>query len=981
MWIRIAALAALAFLVAGCGANKNKYIRRQASQDLSCSEGQVHLSTVSKSGAQYLAQACGRRAVYTYSKETGAVRISEVEGLSTTGQPVVMQPPGRGGDVPPPPPPPPPPTPGLMLLGLLVASVLSQAALEDAGTFTPDAGPVIEPPSAKCEGAPQYPQSERASGIQASVTLHVTLSPDGGVTEKKVTASAGPAFDAAALASLEHCTLTPARVDGVPAASLIELTVEFVPPVLPWTLAGEVVGALGEALPAATVSLAGQDARTDANGHFTLTFDALPAGDAWVTVEREGYALKGFPELFRSGQTTTVRYGLVKSRGFETRVEGSRLLPSVPDADQSPQVSRFSLTRADIDRTPGALEDITRVVQQLPGVAADPDLLANFFVRGGGPDETIVFIDGVPLSNPYHLGGFASIINPLLIESADFYAGAAPARYEPALSGVLDVKYVRGDTKKVKIIADVSMLTAKVRADVPLGIEGLSAVVSFRRSYFEAYFAVLKAFKLFGQNVVAPDITEAFARVSYRRGKHLTMLTFTHASDGTSFVVKPGEEVLINFAGDLKIANNAQIVSLRHEVDLPGDSELSFTAAYLRDQNAFDVQGTIDLATAALRNDVVLRGDLKWVFSKQHRSSVGVQYAYRQINLTGTVADSRGLAPWAREPIVDNHRQALNISPSLTRNVLSAYAEHTFRLLDPLAFEGGVRAQYDVSNLQFSGSARVATAVTLPTLTVLKLSGGYVLQPVQTALALDPTYGNPGLTPERTASLIAAVEQPLPFEALLKIEGWSKWLSNLVVNPDSNAGVQDRVAQGLPAYTNAGTGLAYGVDAMLFGRTRQFSYNVGVGALRADRTNPLATLRTTYPVQWEQQFTAAAGLSWSPNSKWLFTTRANFRTGRPYTPITTFVTDPSNTYWQPQYGTTSGARYPFFFELSVRGEHRFQWGPLQCSLYLEVLNLTNTMNVFSWVYGTGDVATGVQPNQGRFTHLPIRPFLGLRFEY
>lgn len=868
-----------------------------------------------------------------------------------------------------------------MVFALLVASMLSQAAPADAGKVP--TLPVIEPPSAQCAGTPRYPPSERASGIQGAVALRITLSPDGGVTQRVVVSSPGPAFEAAALESLANCQLIPAKVDGVPAPSIIELSIEFVPPVLPWTLEGEVVGGeLGEPIPEALVSLAGHEAKTDAQGHFSLTFDALPPGDAWVQVMKEGYALKAFPELFKSGQRTTVRYGLVKSRGFETRVEGSRLLPSVPDADRSPQVSKFSITRADLDRTPGALEDISRVVQQLPGVAADPDLLANFFVRGGGPDETIVFIDGVPLSNPYHLGGFASIVNPLLVESADFYAGAAPARYEPALSGVLDVKYVRGDTKKLKVFADVSMLTAKVRADIPLGIEGLFAVVSFRRSYFEAYFAVLKAFKLFGQNVVAPDITEAFARVSYRRGKHLTMLTFTHASDGISLVVNPGEQVLINFSGDLKLANNAQIVSLRHEVDLPGDSELSFTAAYLRDQNAFDVQGTIDLATQALRHDVVLRGDLKWVFSKQNRSSVGVQYAYRQVNLIGTVADSRGVAPWAREPIVDSRRPALRIQPALTRNLMSVYAEHTFVPIDALAFEGGVRAQYDVSTAVFTGSARLAGAVTLPTHTVLKLSGGYVLQPLQTPLALDATSGNPALQPERTAHLIGAVEQPLPFEALLRVEGWGKWLSNLVVNPDSADGVAAREAQGLPVYTNGGTGLAYGVDLMLFGRTRQFSYNLGLGALRADRTNPLAAAsRQTYPVQWEQQYTAAAGVSWSPNSHWLFTTRANFRTGRPYTPVETFVPNATNEFWVPVFGRTSGERYPFFFELSLRGEHRFQWGPLSCALYVEVLNVTNTMNVFSWVYGEGNFAEGVQPNQGRFTHLPIRPFLGMRAEY
>ncbi len=881
-----------------------------------------------------------------------------------------------------------------MSLALLVAAVLAQATPDDAGQpfsiepdagfEAPDAGPVIVPPSAKCEGEPEYPASERASGVQGAVALRITLSPDGGVANTEVVSSPGKAFDDAALLALAKCTLSPATVDGVPAPSVIELAINFVPPVQPWTLAGEVVGENGEALDGATVSFGGKQVVADAGGKFSLTFEAVPAGDGWVTVDKEGYALKGFPEVFKSGQTTRVRYGLAKRQGFETRVEGSRLLPPVPGVDKTPQVSKFSLTRADIDRTPGALEDITRVVQQLPGVAADPDLLANFFVRGGGPDETIVLIDGVPLSNPYHLGGFASIINPLLIESADFYAGAAPARYEPALSGVLDIKYVRGDTKKVKVIADVSMLTAKVRADVPLFIDGLSAVVSFRRSYFEAYFAVLKAVKLFGENVVAPDITEGFGRISYRRGRHLTMLTFTHASDGFKLVVKPGEQVLINFAGDLNLSNSAQILSARHEIDLDGDSELSFTAAYIRDQSTFDVEGAIDIATAALRNDVLVRGDLKWVFSKQNRSAFGVQYAWRQTTLAGTVADNRVVPTWAREPIVDNRRPVITIAPMLTRNLLSAYAEHTFHPIEILFFEGGARAQYDLSQMQFTGSARLGASVTLPTYTVLKVSAGTVLQPIQTPLALDPTYGNPRLTPEQTTSLIVAIEQPLPFEALVKIEGWSKWGSNFVVNPDSRAALDERLAAGLPAFTNGGTGHAYGIDAMIFGRTRQFSYNAGIGTLRADRTNPLATGRQTYPVQWEQQFTVGAGVSWSPNAHWLVTTRANFRTGRPYTPISSFSidsTDPANLGWVPSYGRTSGDRYPFFFELGLRGEHRFQWGPLQMALYAEVLNLTNTMNVFSWVYGSGDPAMGVEPNRGRFLHLPIRPFIGLRAEY
>ncbi|MCA3012179.1 MAG: TonB-dependent receptor plug domain-containing protein, partial [Myxococcaceae bacterium] len=742
--------------------------------------------------------------------------------------------------------------------------LLTLACLDDAGTCAP---------SSRCDGGVEYPASERATGIAGAMTVRVSVPADGGAVEFTMVDSLGPAFEREAARALGRCAFGPATLSGTPVGAALEVRFDFTPPVLPWTLAGEVVGEFGEPLSGAQVRFSDREAVTDAQGRFTLVLESVDASDAWVLVSHDGHALKAFPEVFRSGETTKVQFGLVRQRGFETRVEGSRLLPSVPDADRTPTVSRYSLTRADIDRTPGALEDIARVVQQLPGVAADPDLLANFFVRGGGPDETLVLVDGVPLSNPYHLGGFASIINPLLVESADFYAGPAPARYEPALSGVLDIRYPRATPKKVSVVADVSLLSAKARADVPLGVEGLSAIVSVRRTFLEAYFAVLKALQVFGQSVVAPDLTEAFTRLSYRRGPHLTMLTFTHASDGFRFIVKPGEEVLVNFAGNLTLSNSAQIVSLRHEVDLPGESELSFTAAYLRDQNVFDVQGTIDLATAALRHDVVARADLTWVFSERYRSTFGVQYASRQTALEGTVADARGAAPWAQLPIVETYREALPIRPAFSRNLLSLSAEHTLRPLRQLTLEAGGRAQLELTQRQLSGSARLAGALALPTLTVLKLSGGLALQPVGRALALDPTFGVPSLAPERTLSAVAAVEQPLPFEALLRLEGWSKWYQGLVVNPDTGAGVASREAQGLPVFTNDGFGHALGVDLLLVGRLRRFSYSLGAGVLRADRTNPLADGPRTYQVQWEQQLSTGASLSFSPSAKWVFTAR------------------------------------------------------------------------------------------------------------
>jgi TonB dependent receptor len=543
------------------------------------------------------------------------------------------------------------------------------------------------------------------------------------------------------------------------------------------------------------------------------------------------------------------------------------------------------------------------------------------------------------------------------------------------------VKYATGETKRPRVWVDLSVETAKARVDVPLFIDGLSMSASFRRSYFESYFAVLKAFKVFGENVVAPDITEGLVRVQYKRGIHQTLLTFIHASDGFDFLVKPGEEVLVNFAGNLKLLNTAQILSLQHRVDLPGDSEFTAQVAYTRDSNVVSVDSQQRFGSDSFRQEVLARADLVLAHSATNRSFLGAQYSWRDLSFLGQSTDARAVAPWARQPIVDAGRGQLDVSPHLTRNLFALAGEHTFKPVQRFSIEGGGRLQYDVDHAQFSGSARLAAALTLPSFTVLKLSGGMVWQPTQNLLALDPAYGDPALKPERALQLIAGLEQPLPFEALLRVELWSKWQSSLVVNPDSVAGLNARLAANLPVYTNDGAGVAYGADGMLVGRTRHFSYNLGLGVVVADRTNPLATGVQTYAVQYEQRFSASAGLSWSPDTKWIFTARANFRTGRPYTPVLGFRADFDNQRWLPVFGQSSAATYPFFFELNLRGERRFTLGPLTCAVYAELLNVTNTMNVFSYIYGSGDFAGGVPPGRGSFNHLPIRPFFGVRAEY
>src|SRR6185369_3900809 len=72
-----------------------------------------------------------------------------------------------------------------------------------------------------------YPESERASGRTAAVTLQLAISDQGDVTEVVVLESAGRTFDNAATDSAKRFKFTPAEIDGKPAPVKLTFRYDF----------------------------------------------------------------------------------------------------------------------------------------------------------------------------------------------------------------------------------------------------------------------------------------------------------------------------------------------------------------------------------------------------------------------------------------------------------------------------------------------------------------------------------------------------------------------------------------------------------------------------------------------------------------------------------------------------------------------------------------------------------------------------------
>lgn len=129
--------------------------------------------------------------------------------------------------------------------------------------------------------------------------------------------------------------------------------------------------------------------------------------------------------------------------------------------------------------------DIMKTIQMMPGVQSGAEGSSGIYVRGGGPDENLILLDGVPLYNVDHLFGFFSIFTPESVKKVDLYKGSFPARFGGRLSSVVDVRTNDGDMRKFHGTLGVGLLSAKLQFEGPIVKDRTSFNISARRSYID----------------------------------------------------------------------------------------------------------------------------------------------------------------------------------------------------------------------------------------------------------------------------------------------------------------------------------------------------------------------------------------------------------------------------------------------------------------------------------------------------------------
>lgn len=129
--------------------------------------------------------------------------------------------------------------------------------------------------------------------------------------------------------------------------------------------------------------------------------------------------------------------------------------------------------------------DLMKAIQLTPGVQSGTDGGSGIHIRGGGGDENMIVLDGVPVYNIDHLLGFFSVFNPSIVKKVALYKGSFPARYGGRLSGVVDVRTNDGNMKKYTGSLGIGILSAKAQIEGPIIKDRTSFNFSARRSWID----------------------------------------------------------------------------------------------------------------------------------------------------------------------------------------------------------------------------------------------------------------------------------------------------------------------------------------------------------------------------------------------------------------------------------------------------------------------------------------------------------------
>ncbi len=639
---------------------------------------------------------------------------------------------------------------------------------------------------------------------------------------------------------------------------------------------------------------------------------------------------------------------------------GEELIVTAPPVERPAglQSGDLSLGADQLGAVPGLVEpDPLRALQGLPGVAAASDLSSGLFIRGAGPDQALVLMDGAPVYNPTHAFGLFSTFNGDAVAGVDLYKGAPPARHGGRLGAVLDVRMREGRGDRTRARLGLSLIAARAAVEGRRGDDRW--LLAGRRTYLEPVLAAARSEE---NPIPGYFFYDLNGRYGTGRLGGWTTLTVYHGRDQVALDATEDTQLDLVWGNTVAALRHAR--ALGRSVDLT----LRLHASHYTSDTDGQVLATPAVLTNAL-TDLTAAGRLDWWAGGGHQVSLGASASRYDVSYDQSFNREQQIA-YGTRPVE-----------------LVAFLADRWQASDATTLRAGLRLRHLDDGDRLLLEPRLAASHRLDDRWRLTLGLGRGHQYLQLVTTEGFTATDFYLPIDATADIgrswqvTAGVQWEPTARDRLSLEVYDVGLDDLVVLDQRTAA--DRTAftaEGV--FVTGGEGWARGVE-LLWRRdlgpvTGWLGYTLGWTRRRFDELNGGAE----FPPRYDRRHDLDAVTTWRTGA-WTLGARFRYGTGQAFTPASAryLLRDPGSgspdAIGQLLPAARNSARLRPYHRLDLSARRPISLLGRPAELVLEVFNVYSRRNEWFVQYE----ADGPVTEATVVRMLPIIPSLGVTLEF
>jgi hypothetical protein len=423
---------------------------------------------------------------------------------------------------------------------------------------------------------------------------------------------------------------------------------------------------------------------TNTYGFFSLT---LPSDSVKLFISYIGYAVQ--QKSFLLNESKTFNIDLSPDNQLEVvevvAEQGERI-------EESTRMSTINIPIEQIKKVPALFGevDVLKVLQLLPGVKSGGEGSTGLYVRGGGPDQNLILLDGAPIYNASHLFGFFSTFNADAIKNVELTKGGFPARYGGRLSSVIDINMKEGNMRKYNVEGSIGIISSKLLIEGPINKNKTSFIIAARRTYIDVFTRPIIRAATNGESTAGYFFYDLNLKLNHKLSdRDRIFLSFYKGLDKLSF---SSNGAVSGSSTDLKAylkwGNNIGALRWNHVFNSQLFCNTSVTFTQYKFGVGITVKDNIDYTKSTADYFSGIRDwagniNFDYIPSPNHYVRYGGHYTYHTFGTGAQQFKTTGF---------DTNTDSISGNPDIFSHEVSLYAEDDWKITEKLKINTGLHA-------------------------------------------------------------------------------------------------------------------------------------------------------------------------------------------------------------------------------------------------------------------------------------------------